>query len=109
MKYNTKLDIPDESGLTQRYQLTKLKEQKGLRVPILDNSPEYPEDMRYYHDLYKSATSQKSDLHPLSYTELQAWSNLTQINPDPIEVNIITLIDRVVSSEISKFMNKKIR
>jgi hypothetical protein len=62
----------------------------------LEGLPELPEAaahvMQWYHDL-SSTRSMGMALNPISYTEIQAWCNLTGNWPASWEVSAIRQID----------------
>lgn len=76
--------------------LEQVEKQTGITPPELGGVPDLPEAaahvLHWYYDLAGTRTIGMA-LNPISYTEIQAWCNMTGNRPAPWEVLAIRQID----------------
>lgn len=108
------LDSAQSDGSTLR-QHAKVIQQATGEIPEEYQSLPFPSIIGYvwgwFIDLSRSRSSSGFGHNPLSYTEIQAWSQLTGVAPDTIEIQAIMALDLVYMSvqadEIRKRSQKK--
>jgi hypothetical protein len=61
----------------------------------------------WFQQLSRTRSSNGFGQDPISYNEINAWSQLTGVDPEPIEVQAIMVIDSVFMSMQAKAIEKR--
>ncbi len=102
MEFNLKLDIADESGMTPRTQLLKIKEQTGITPPILNDEPEVDDIELEFLKLFWKILTQATPDNNLSISQLNAWSSAYKHSFAPLELDYIFMLAKIVTDELRK-------
>ncbi len=67
--------------------------------------PPVPQCLEYlltwFSDLSAARSSNGFSANPISYTEMQAWAELTGIRPTPFEVECLRALDRALLNSLA--------
>ena len=97
-------------GVSLRHHLEALQRQTGVTPEQLIPVP-FPETLEFiwrdFHELNNDRTSNGYTLNPISYTELDAWSRLTNKAVTAQEIDIIKQLDAVFLNHYQKQQAEK--
>lgn len=97
-------------GCTLRQHLESFERITGKKSPQLENAPKMPRFYEYiwgwFCDLNRSRGNNGFGLNALSYSEIQAWSNLLSIRPHAWEIELLRSIDNEYLKVANKPKNK---
>ena len=116
VRYNT----PDKKGSSQKDHLLKFRQQlekTGKSKEELDEQfaeliePEVPlagrSVLMMFMELSSARQSGFNGLLPISYLELQAYADVTDIRFEPWEVDLIKVMDRAFLEAVAELVNKE--
>jgi hypothetical protein len=99
------LDARQKDGATLREHLEKIQQQSG-KTPKQLESVDRPDAALYlwewFIDLSNGRQYGECGAMPLSYAEMQAWSNLRRIRPEAWEAEAIRRLDHAYLNETAK-------
>lgn len=99
------LSKSDDKGITRREHLEQVKKATKRDPEGLENPHEFPKLLNlvwsFFIQLSQSRTAGFSGPNPITYTEIQAWANLTQTRLNPYDVGIIKRLDSIYLKAIS--------
>lgn len=108
------LNAVQRDGTTLLDQLRNVEKITGEVPKELLNLVELPDIFReswgWFIDLYNARSSGLTAANPISYTEIQAYFQLMQIEPEPWEISVIKQFDsiaREIEFKQAKTENKK--
>ena len=90
-----KLDYPKKKGVTLRKELEQVERTSGVHDPILD-SVEVPIEGEFLWGVFWALTGR------LSYTELQAYCQLTNMSLNLWEINTLMLMESTAMKAITE-------
>lgn len=97
-----------KDGTSIRSHYESVQRQTGITPKELAEIPPMPEALAYLWEWFLQLDGARGGngfgLNPLSYAEIQAWAQLTRLQPEPWEVSAIKRID---SSRIRVSQEKK--
>jgi hypothetical protein len=98
------LAIPDKEGVAEREHLKQVEKQTG-KTPLALISPEFPVELDYLWSYFLELSSTRPQGYsgplPITYQEIQAWSELTGNKITPLDVEVIKRLDRIYTRVIS--------
>ena len=93
-----------------REQLESVWKQTGIKPKELEELTELPDCFKYaweyFLKLNQKRTSNGFGLNPISYSEMKSFFELNRIIPDPIEVEVISLLDNIALEHYAKEQEK---
>jgi hypothetical protein len=99
LEHTLKMDTPDEQGNTKRAHLRQLEKTSGKTPAALLEQPEPPEAVNHvwtwFWELHSARSSGGMGPGPITYRDIQAWSEMTRNEPTPWEVQALRAMDRV--------------
>lgn len=113
-KREFELDAPQEDGSRLRDHAQSILKATG-QMPEEYQSLKPPEAVihcwHWFIELNRTRASNGFGQNPISYTEIVSWSQLTGVDPEPLEVQAIMALDAaymsVQADEIKKRSRKK--
>lgn len=110
--------MPNEDGQTERESLEHVLEASPPDSPSylsayykIYSGPQVPACLEHvwhwFHDLHSTRRAGFSGPDPLSFSEIQAWMNLTGTIVRPYEVQIIKALDNAFLKHMQKQQQKK--
>lgn len=104
---------PTKDGSTLRDQLMVVKERTGKLPPELEEEPEldemFQEAWYWFLRLHSKRQSNGFGVGPITFSEIQAFFNLIQYQPQSWEVEIIEIFDNIALSEFDKQREKEMK
>lgn len=112
------MDMPDDSGSTRRDSLMQIlntapedSEMYDSALAQLEDAPEIPFYLEHiwgwFWQIHRGRTYGMSGPNPLTWPDIQSWTNLLQTTIRPIEVEILKEIDNVYLEYVAKKQKKK--
>lgn len=112
------MDMPDDSGSTKRDSLMQIlqtaeegTEMYDSALAQIEESPEIPFYLehiwQWFWQIHRGRTYGMSGPNPLTWTDIESWSNILQTEVRPIEVEIIKEIDSVYLEYTAEQKKKK--
>lgn len=96
-EHDFKLSLPDKNGTPRRAHLEIAQEQVGFPLPELQYPCELPlvaePVWEAYNSLQSGRTNNGFGPNPLGWSEIAAWSSLTDVRLRPWEVKAIKRLD----------------
>ena len=113
-KREFELDTPQDDGSRLRDHAERILKSTG-QIPVEYQSLEPPEALfhcwYWFLELNRTRTSNGFGQNPISYAEVVSWSQLTGVDPEPLEVQAVMSLDAaymaVQAVEIRKRSQKK--
>ena len=107
------MDMPDDSGTTRRDSLMQVlqtaPENSGMyeaALSSLEEAPEIPFYLTHVWDwfwqIHKGRTYGMSGPNPLTWTDIESWRNILDIQINPLEVELIKEIDSAYLEYLAK-------
>lgn len=113
LKDALRLNKKNDLGITRRAELQQVEKQKGKPIEELE-CQEIPDYVQYlwnwFWEINETRSSNGFGMNPLTFLEIQAWSNLNMYWVRPWEVKTIKRMDAVLlefQAEDSKKAGKK--
>jgi hypothetical protein len=95
---------PGEDGVALRDKLEHIAETTGIVDEAL-NLPSFPTAIQYlwgwFHELQSARTGNGFGANPITFSEIQAWMQLTGRTVHPWEINALKELDRAYLVEVS--------
>ncbi len=98
-EHEFKLNKTDNNGITEREHLEQVERQTGHTPKALDNPTEFPKLLLYVWSAFCSLNSARtagfSGPNPITYSELNAWKELTETPLKAWDIQAIKRLDQV--------------
>lgn len=93
-----------------RAKLESVWKQTGVKPKELEDLVELPDYFRYAWEYFLKLNQKRGSngfgVNPLSFTEIKSFFELNQIVPDPMEIEVITLLDNIAMEHFAKEAEK---
>lgn len=98
-EHEFKLNKTDDNGVTEREHLEQVRKQIGHAPEGLENPTKFPNLILHIWSVFcvlnSARTAGFSGPNPITYTEIQAWKELTETPLTPWELQVIKRLDQV--------------
>lgn len=98
-EHEFKLNQTDDSGITKREHLEQVERQIGHAPKGLENPTIFPRLLMHLWSAFCSLNSARtagfSGPNPITYTELQAWKELTETPLSSWDIQVLKRLDQV--------------
>lgn len=97
-RFRFEFDRKGEDGLTARQHLEFIAKKKKVPLATLTGEPKLLQAGQHIWNWYNQLSATRGGGFgpaPITYQEIRAWSKLMQTRPQPWEIDLIMMLDRI--------------